>query len=719
MPTTTPAPATASTVAVALIVALAPGPSRADPPEEEQKAAEAPKVDEASLGEEIVVTATRSPRPLRDVPANVTVVNRDELERSATKTVDELLQAVPSFNTFRRASSISADPSSEGVSLRGVGPSATSRSLVLVDGIPANDPFGDWVYWRAMPPIGIQRIEVVPGGGSALYGNYALAGVMQVFSRPITPSTLDGVAEAGSFDTWRLGTWASDRWGPVGAAVEGDLLGSQGYYVVAPYARGPIDTTTPTQHAVGSGRVEVQAARDLTLTLRGGYFYENYNGGTKYTTSMVRRGEYAASARWEPGEAGTFDLAVFGHVGDFEQNRARVNSDRSHEDQSAHQEVPTNDVAASALWRSQPLALGGTHTLTVGTDARWIYGVTQESLYPPPPPPPPATSVAQQDSGGRQRLFGIFAEDVYDVTGAVEVVAALRYDHWENVDASLSQRQYGGATLSVAYPTRSYDQLSPKLGVRVRPLDWLTLRAAGYRAFRAPTLNELYRSFQVGTIRTFGNPDLSAETLRGAEAGVVFDVPRGFSVRMTGYWNQLDDPVLNVTCPIPGVPTGIPGTTCTGPNRQKQNLGTARIRGIEAGADWQIAPHWSVGAAYTFVDSRVTDAPGNPQLVGKELPQDPRNRASLSASFDDPRLLTVNAQLIYIGQQYEDDLNNLPMGEVFLVDVFAAWHVARFLDLYAAVQNLFDKTYLVGRAGVDTVGQPRFIHGGVRVAFGG
>jgi outer membrane receptor protein involved in Fe transport len=190
-------------------------------------------------------------------------------------------------------------------------------------------------------------------------------------------------------------------------------------------------------------------------------------------------------------------------------------------------------------------------------------------------------------------------------------------------------------------------------------------------------------------------------------------------VGATGYWNELKDPVANVTCSATGTPTRIPGVTCFAPNRQKQNLGQARIRGLEAKTSWRFAPSWSLGAAWLFVDSRVTDAPGNETLIGKELPQDPRNRGSLSLAFDDPRLLTVNAQGTYTGKQYEDDLNALPMWEVFLVDLYAAWHATKFLDVYGAVQNLFDKTYLVGRAGVDTVGQPRFIHGGVRVMLGG
>jgi len=689
--------------------------------------------EDGTMGEEIVVTPTRGPQKLRNVPANVTVVNRAAIERSATKTVDELLQAVPSFDTFRRSSSIGSDPSSEGMSLRGVGPSATSRSLVLVDGVPANDPFGDWVYWRSMPPLGIQRIEIVPGGGSAVYGNYALGGVMQVLSRPITPNTVDALGDYGSYNTGRASLWASDKWGPVGAALEGDYLSSDGYYVVAPYDRGPIDTPTPTQHAVGSGRVEWTPTKDLSINLRGGYFYENQNGGTQFTTSMVRQGAYSGTARYSPGDVGSFELAVFGHVGEFVQNRARVTTGRTDEFLSAHQEVPTNDIGAGLLWTSRPLWVAnpdpqaslldrtslppvGSHTVTAGLDARWITGQTDETEYPAVVTP---TSVVQQNSGGKQQLFGVFLQDVYEVSEAVEAVAALRYDYWSNTDAFLSQALENGSRPSSEYPNRNDQAWDPKVGVRVRPLDWLTVRAAAYEAFRAPTLNELYRSFQVGTVKTYGNANLGPETLWGAEAGVDFAIPHGVALRLTGFWNTLDNPIVNVTCPpAPGIPVGTPGAICIAPNAQKQNLGQANIPGLEASLDWHIAPHWSVGAAYTFADSDVVSAPGNPQLLGKHLPQDPTQRASLTAAFDDPHLLTVSVQLNYLGLEYEDAQNTLPMGQALIVDLFAAWHVIRILDVYAGVENLFNTQYLVGRAGVDTVGQPRFIHGGVRIHVG-
>jgi outer membrane receptor protein involved in Fe transport len=114
----------------------------------------------------------------------------------------------------------------------------------------------------------------------------------------------------------------------------------------------------------------------------------------------------------------------------------------------------------------------------------------------------------------------------------------------------------------------------------------------------------------------------------------------------------------------------------------------------------------------------VASAPGSPQLLGKQLPQDPSRRANVSAGFDDPRLLTFTTQLNYIGLEYEDALNTLPMPQVFLLNLFAAWHINSIFDVYLGVENLFNAQYLVGRAGVDTIGQPRFIHGGVRLHLG-
>ncbi|HEY6908945.1 MAG TPA: TonB-dependent receptor [Myxococcales bacterium] len=657
--------------------------------------ADEPPASSPIAGEEIVVTATRSPRPVRDVSAAVTVLPRAEIERSAAKTLDELLVAVPSFALFRRSSSMAADPSSQGMTLRGVGPSAISRSLVLVDGVPANDPFGGWVYWRAVPRLGIQRLEIVPGGGSALYGNSALAGVVQVVSRRIEDNSVEGGVEYGSFGTTQLSLRAAHRFGAIAAVVEGEGLKSGGYGVVA--TPGAIDGTTPSEHGVINGRIEASLAPDLSLTLRAGYFAEDENGGTRWTTAAVRRLEYAAGIRYAP-DPGSLEVSVFGHDGSFTQDRARVTSDRAAEFQSAHQEVPAQDLGTGVSWTNAPLLLAGAHTLSVGGDARRITADTREDLFPSPAT---AQSVQFRDARGEQRLYGAFAQDIYDLSQSLQLSLALRYDRWDNRNASRLERLAGGTATVTPFGARRDSQVSPRAGTRFRPVEWLTLRAAAFQSFRAPTLNELYRPFQVGTVRTDSNQDLGPETLQGAEAG--FDVTSrfGLAARVTGFRNALINPITSVTI----------GTNL----RQRQNLGEARIQGIEAEVGWRFLRNWLASGAYTWARNRVTDAPGQPQLVGKQLPQDPEHRATFSLSFDDARSFSAQAQLRYVGAQFEDDVNKLPMSSVFLFDLFASWHATRFMDLFVAAENVFDKSYLVGRSGVDTVGQPRSVHGGFRL----
>jgi iron complex outermembrane recepter protein len=203
---------------------------------------------------------------------------------------------------------------------------------------------------------------------------------------------------------------------------------------------------------------------------------------------------------------------------------------------------------------------------------------------------------------------------------------------------------------------------------------------------------------------TAANDALEAEDLIGGEVGPELALAPGASVRVTGFWNALRNPVGNVTLD-PADPT----------QRQRQNLGEARIRGVEASAQWSPAPRWAALAAYTWVDSRVTSAPAAPEVEGNRLAQDPVHRAVVGLAFDDPRRLLATVQARYLGAQFEDDLNTLPMPGFLLVDALVSRRLWSGFEVYAAVENLFDKQYLVGRAGIDTWGQPRTIRVGLRL----
>ncbi len=675
------------------------GPAAADPEPEPPpeppppSAAGDPEAPPAG-GEVIVVTGLRLARPVHDTPAATLVLDRRELERSPHALADDLVRALPSAGTFRRGSSLTADPTSQGLNLRGVGPSAVSRALVLRDGVPVNDPFGGWIYWRAISPLGVERIEVTPSGASAVFGDFALGGVVHVVSRPIERELRAALA-AGSHGTRRAAVRAAERRGELGVALEGEAFDTEGYVPISAEDRGAVDGRAPSRHGSAGGRVEhVRGGSTAHATAR--WFREALDAGTRHTTADVRT--LTLGAGWRLARApGTLQLELFGGDQLFLQDRARVAPDRGTAAPASSQRTPSSHQGGFATWTTRELA---GHTLVLGADGRRVTGTATDALAPARPEP---DALVERAAGGEQRFAGAFVQDAWRISRALELAAALRLDAWRNRAGARALAFAGGERTEVRFPARSEVQLDPRLGALARLTGALAVRASIYRAFRAPTLNELYRPFQVGSVLTAANEALRPETLWGAEAGAQV-VTGGVAARATAFWNRLDGAIANVTLPEP-LPDGA--------TRQRRNLGAARVAGLELDASWRPAAAWYAAVAHTFIDADVIAAPAQPALVGKRLPQDPRHRTTAQLAFDDARLATVTAQVRYLGPQFEDDLNTLPIGAVVLVDARAARRLGRGVELFASVQNLFDRRYVVGRAGVDTVGAPRTLELGL------
>src|SRR5690606_19886210 len=201
----------------------------------------------ARVSETVTVTATRSERLTGEVQASISVRGRDEIARPPAGVSDDLLRRMPAFSLFRRTSSLSSHPTAQGVSLRGIGPSGVSRTLVLLDGIPFNDPFGGWVHWTRVPLDQADRIEVVDGASSSLYGSYAMGGVINIVSRPPTPRSLEIRTQYGNLNSPKIDLRASDVWGRWSASVAVSALDSEGFAPVGAEGRGPGDTPAAVQ----------------------------------------------------------------------------------------------------------------------------------------------------------------------------------------------------------------------------------------------------------------------------------------------------------------------------------------------------------------------------------------------------------------------------------------------------------------------------------------
>ena len=676
-------------------VLLAPAPGQAQP-----QAATPP-----ALAEEITVTATAVESRLADVPAAVTVLDAAELAAAPALALDDVLRQVPGFTLFRRSGSRTANPTTQGPSLRGVGGSGASRALVLADGIPLNDPFGGWVAWGRVPRLSLQRVEVLRGGASDLYGTGALAGVVQLVRRPVEePTAWSAEASAGNQRTAAADLWGSARRGGWGGALAAERLTTAGAVAVARGERGAVDVPAGGAHTSLELTVErinsspdspgsrTGALASRRLFARGSSFEERRGNGTPRQRNSTWLREVAAGA----------DLAAFG--GDaalrlwetrerYFQTFSVVGPDRDSETLNRDQRVPSRVRGGSARW-TRPL--GRRATLLAGTEGRRTRGESDERLFA-------GGRIVPSASGGRQDLGGAFVEALLAPARRWSFAAGLRGDTWRNVSD-------GGSGSPPGERARRREQaLSPRLSARFQATDAWSLDLAGYRSFRAPSLNELYRGFRVGNVVTDPNPLLGPERLRGVEIGIGW-APRASGsgaparVRASLFSMELSDAIANVTV----------ATTPDLVRRRRENLGRTRARGIELEAEAQLWPRLTVAGSWLLVDSTVRSFDADPSLVGKRVPQVPRAQASLSLGWRG-EAVTATLATRWSDSAFEDDRNSLALDSFTLVDAELARTLRRGLAVFAAVENVFDEEYIAGRAGVTTVGTPRLVRLGVRL----
>ncbi len=652
----------------------------------------------------VVVTATRLEQKIGDVPASVTVLGRKDVSQSPYQTVDDLLRQVPGFSLFRRSSSVVSHPTTQGVSLRGIGPSGTSRALVLLDGVPINDPFGGWVYWDKIPLQSIEQIEVVRGGGSSVWGNYALSGVINIITRRPTERAAFFDGSYGNQNTLNLDLLVTEAQGPFRLSLEGSHFDTDGYPVVSASRRGRIDIDAYSKHDTFNGRTELVLSRDLSVFLRGSYYDEGRGNGTPLQFNTTQSGSIAGGGQLRTPDGSEWSFTVFADFQQFHSTFSAQAADRNSETLALDQKVPTTGVGSGLQWSRR----FGSHLLLAGTDFRWVEGETDERVFNA------GAFLRNRVAGGQQILAGLFVQDVYTPIPQLELVGGARLDYWQAFQGFRRDTPPpAGVPPSQSFADQDETAVSPRVAALWHITPTTDLRASAYQGFRVPTINELYRVFRVRSDVTVANAGLKPERLTGGELG--WQQRWGpFEGRVTGFWNEVKDLVVNVTLssPLPDCP---PGTTC----RQRQNIDLARIRGFETELELRPARDWRIVASHIFTDARVVDAPQQPALTGKRLAQVPEQTASLSVRYENPVWFNAAVTGRYVGQQWEDDLNTLSLGSYFLVDLFVSRRIARWGEIYLGIQNLFDRTYTTGRTsdGVVSIGAPFLVNGGVRLNF--
>ena len=629
-------------------------------------------------------------------PTSQYVISADAMDLSGSLVTDDVLRQVPGFSTFRRSSSLFANPTSQGVSLRGVGASATSRSTVLLDGIPLNDPFGGWVYWARIPKEAIETMEVANGGASDLYGGGALGGVVNLRTRTDEAAYANGELSFGSMSTPDFSFAAGAPIGKWTLSGAGQAYQSQGYIAVQPDQRGAVDTS------LGSGVLAgfLEASRNLgergRFFIRGSDFGESARNGTPLQNNDTTIPEVDTGVDWSSAEAGSFSARLYGSRELYHQTFSSVASDRNSESLTDVQRNPSQQIGFVGTWSR---LFAERHKISAGFEAQDVRGHSFETNYHS------GAQTAYVDAGGRQHSFGFFAQDAYSFARGWLLTIGGRVDTWNNNTGYQSRTPLPDGTLTTrTFADRSETAFSPRISLLKNFSHGTSLNASVYRAFRAPTLNELYRNFRVGNVLTLANPALSGEHLTGGEAGVSqLLLQNRLTVRGNFFWSDISDPVANVTLI----------TTPSLITRQKENLGVSQARGFELSGEMQVTSKVQVTAAYLFVNSIVLSYSANPALQGNFLPQVPQNQFSLQASYTE-KMWTAGIQGRFLGNQFDDDQNLLPLGRAFSLDAQVSRKLGRGTSIFFAVQNLTNDRFGISATPVLTVGPPIFVRGGFR-----
>ena len=650
-----------------------------------------------SVSTAIEVTASRTALSVDEAPQSIQILSASDIQTSGALEVDDVLRQIAGFDQFRRSSSRTSNPTTQGVSMRGMGSSGASRALVLLDGVPITDPFGGWVNWSQIPRESLQSAEILRGGASDLYGGEALSGVAQLLSK--TPEGTDASLDLsyGNERTPNVSGYLGHSFGKWLTSGAAEYFRTDGYIPVEFSQRGTVDNPANSLHRNGQLQLQRQLSQGSRFFLRGLGYDDSRHNGTIIEVNRTRAWQAVTGLDLEGPSDSLLQLRGYGGTETYHQTFASVAADRNSETLARVQQVPSRQFGLSAQY-SRTL---GWNTLLAGGEFSHVTGESDDEIFTA------ARPSSLMNAGGIIRNAGVFVEDIARIGSRLVVTGGVRFDDWRTVDGfTRTVTLPSGTTVPAQFADRSETAWNPKLAATFRINDRIALKGSAYRSFRSPTLNELYRSFRLGNALTTANPLLRSERLTGWELGPAEKLLNGkLNLRQGFFWATVHQPIANVTL----------NTTPALITRQRQNLGSTRARGVEAQADLALMKWIDVSAQYQFVDALVTSFPVDQSLVGLQVPEVPRHEFTFQARYSNPRFITVALQGRSNSSVFDDDRNTLTLDPYFKLDLFVSRRLNSYADIYAAAENLLNDHYMVARTNVVTLASPLVARAGLQL----
>jgi outer membrane cobalamin receptor len=669
---------------------------------------------------EIEVRAAPFSNTTLSTPAIEQVYDGENLKHSPSLSLDGVLRSAPGFRLFRRTDSTVANPTTQGVSLGNVGPNGASRSILLLDGVPMNDPFGGWVPWSRFLPSSLSGVRLVPQGGVSPWGTASLGGVIAMDSRYLNDAPFTMMEASAGNRLRHQGALAfahdtdSARTRIFGGVQETHF---DGYPVIRDDRAGPVDgrASSRTEAFDFGARQALSQNGEWHLTLRTQGWQEARNNGTPLTTNNSGALDFSARLTRDAGLGNwALESILFTQHRRFESIFSTVSPDRTSEKASLDQYgVPSNSFGFIQRLRF-PLKNG--HSLGAGIDLRTTEGITKErfkyvSLSP----------TQEREAGGRQNNTGLYLHDTWSPSSKWQFYAGSRLDWTQQSDGHL--REWDIQTQTPLRNIQSQDraELTPhfSFGTKWIPRRTLEWSALAYTGGRTPTLNELYRPFRAGEVSTLANPALRRESTVGGELGLKITPAEQGSLQLRAFENRIEDAIANINLVRgPGTFTEWGFLPVGNVGARRENIEKVTVRGLEGRLEWKIARCLSVATSWLATQSRVKQCRIQHSLEGRSLPQVPSHQASLQAKAETERW-RWDLVLRWVGRQFDDDANQYTLDAFFTADLRVTRRVGSHTELFAAAENINNAEIQTRRDpnGTVAIGAPRMWTAGVRREF--
>lgn len=681
------------------------------PPEDQDPWLEG--IDDPPGNDPIIVTAAGLETPQSDIAFSTVTMEADQIAREPSGRLENILSGVAGFQLFRASDARSANPTSQGATLRGLGGNASSRALLILDGVPQSDPFGGWVSWPAFDATRLGAIRVTRGGGSGVYGPGALAGTIELES--LSAENFQPAAAQIAFGSRDA---QESRFGVMLPPAENSLLDISGHYArgdgfipVIEGQRGPIDEGADYKQYGGTFRVAAPIGR-TEFQFSGRYFHDERSRG--FPGSENRTEGFDGSIRLVGRDDTQWEALAYVQTRDFRSSFAAIDAART----TATQVLDQFSVPATGFggrFEIRPALGGDAAELRLGGDFRQTEGRTRERFFFVAGEP-----TRQREAGGTTRTAGIFADTTLRAAPALTLTGSARLDHWWIEDGRFRQSDIGVPLATTeTYPDREGWRFTGRAGLAWRPTNPLTIRAAAYTGWRLPTLNELYRPFRVGDDVTAANAALAPESLSGIEAGIDYAPVTVLRVSGTLFYNRLDDAIANVTLGQgPGVFPGAGFVPPGGLYRQRRNLDGIESTGIELDASLRFTA-WNLRFSYAFTDAEVDASGPAAPLDGLRPAQVARHNASVTLAYGREFGPDASVTLRYLGGRLEDDLNQFRLDDAMVVGARVAYPIYGPLEIELRAENIFNARVEAGTGsdGIIERAMPQSFWAGLRFAF--